>query len=68
MVVSFGEHDLHNTSHKIGIQHKQDFDHNNPELFIKHDYTEMSIYALHDAEFWNRLHTYVQQKVIPYTL
>jgi hypothetical protein len=54
MVVSFGEHDLHNTSHKIGIQHKQDFDHNNPELFIKHDYTEMSIYALHDAEFWNR--------------
>jgi hypothetical protein len=28
----------------------------------------MSIYALHDAESWNRLHTYVQQKVIQYTL
>jgi hypothetical protein len=28
----------------------------------------MSIYALHDAESWKRLHTYVQQKVIQYTL
>jgi hypothetical protein len=28
----------------------------------------MSIYALHDAESWNRIHTYVQQKVIQYTL
>jgi hypothetical protein len=68
MVVSFDEHDLRNTSHKTGIQQKQAFDHNNPELFIKHDYTEMSIYALHDAGFWNRLHTYVQQKIIQYTL
>jgi hypothetical protein len=47
---------------------KRDFDPNNPESFIKHDYTEMSIYALHDAEFWNRLHTYVQQTVIQNTL
>jgi hypothetical protein len=35
---------------------KRDFGHTNPELFIKHDYTEMSIYALYDAESWNRLH------------
>jgi hypothetical protein len=53
---------------RLAFNTKQDFDHNNPELFLKHDYTEMSIYALHDAEFWNRLHTYVQQKVIQYTL
>jgi hypothetical protein len=47
---------------------KRDFGHNNPELFIKHDSTKMSNYALHDAGFWNRLHTYVQQKMIRYTL
>jgi hypothetical protein len=53
---------------RLAFNTKQDFDQNNPELIIKHDYTEMSIYALQDAESWNRLNTHVQQKVIQYTL
>jgi hypothetical protein len=35
---------------------------------LKHDNMEMPIQALHDAEPLDRLQTYVQQKVINYTL
>jgi hypothetical protein len=35
MVVNFDEHNLHNITHKVDIQHKANFSHNNPKAFIK---------------------------------
>jgi hypothetical protein len=66
--MNFGEHDLHNITHNVGIQHKAKFWSHNPNSFIEHDNTRVFIQALHGAEPLDHLHTYVHQKIIIRTL